>query len=225
MISSTSRQASGAVDNIRPPPAISGAGRQRTQANWSTPAMTGPRKREPIAAKSAGLPVVTKRCWGAGRSSGRSRPALGQYAVDVLGALLRAADEGDVVTHHVRDDAGQQRVVGAAEDQGVDAGLDQRVEVLVGGGQQLRTRRHAGLDEVHETRAGLGQQLGPAERRRTRPRRPGTSPSPSCRSRRRAGSGSRRRPGGRRAGSPRPPVRRTARGRRGASRRWPSCRR
>src|SRR4029079_13315257 len=59
------------------------------------------------------------------------------------------------VAHHVGDDAGQQRVVGAAEDQGVHVGPDQRGEALVGGGQQVVATGHSGLDEVDEARTGL----------------------------------------------------------------------
>src|SRR3954451_12609254 len=43
--------------------------------------------------------------------------AADQELVDVLGALLRAADEGYLVADDVGDHAGEQRVVGAAEDQ------------------------------------------------------------------------------------------------------------
>ncbi len=82
-----------------------------------------------------------------------------EHLVDVLRALLGAADQRDVVAHHVGDDTGEQRVVRAAEDQRVDAGLGQRVEVLVRDRDQLVAAGDPGLDEVDEPRAGPGRQL------------------------------------------------------------------
>ena len=63
------------------------------------------------------------------------------------------------LAHDVRDDAGEQRVVRAAEDQRVDAGRAHRVEVLVRDLQQLRPAGDALLDELDEPRAGLGGEL------------------------------------------------------------------
>jgi len=97
----------------------------------------------------------------AGGQEGVRRLALGahqvaadQELVDVLGALLRTADEGHLVADDVGDHAGEQRVVGAAEDQGVDVCSDQRVEVVVRDREQLVTTGHPRLDEVDEPRAG-----------------------------------------------------------------------
>ena len=88
----------------------------------------------------------------------RVRPAVqaagDEHPVDVLGGLLRAGDQRDVVAEHVGDHAGQQRVVGAAEDQGVDLLLQQRVEVLVRRGEQVGPGGLARLHELDEARAG-----------------------------------------------------------------------
>ena len=83
---------------------------------------------------------------------------LGQHPVDVPGRLVRAGHERHLVPHDVRDDAGQQRVVGAAEHEGVDAGLPHRVEVLVGGPEHLGTAGEALLDVLDEARARLLRQ-------------------------------------------------------------------
>lgn len=48
-----------------------------------------------------------------------------QSAVDILGGLLRAGHQRDLVAQDVGDHSGQQRVVRAAQDQGVDALGDQ----------------------------------------------------------------------------------------------------
>jgi hypothetical protein len=82
-----------------------------------------------------------------------------EQPVDVLRAFLGAADQGDPVAHHVGDDAGQQRVVRAAQDHGVHVGLDQRVEVLVRHREELVTAGHPGLDELHEPRTHPRGQL------------------------------------------------------------------
>ena len=68
---------------------------------------------------SSGAPVVRKRY--AGSPPAAHQVGTDEQLVDVLGALLGAADQGDAVADDVGDHAGEQRVVGAAEDQGVDA--------------------------------------------------------------------------------------------------------
>ena len=99
-------------------------------------ASSGPRKRRPVASNSSGEPVVRNSYVGVAVRAHRA--GASQQLVDVLGALLRAGHQGDAVPHHHRDHAGEQRVVGAPEDQRVDAGLDQRVEVGVRVLGQLR---------------------------------------------------------------------------------------
>ena len=94
-----------------------------------------------------------------GERRGALEAVLHEQPVDVLGGLLRARDEGDLLAHHVGDRSGEQRVVGAAEDQGVDAGGGERVEVLVRDLHQLRAAGQPGLDELDEPWARPGVQL------------------------------------------------------------------
>ena len=77
-------------------------------------------------------------------------PVLDEQPVDVLGGLLGRRHQRHLVPHHVGDRPGEQRVVGAAEDQRVDALGDQRVEVAVRDLEQLRAAGHAGLHELDE---------------------------------------------------------------------------
>ncbi len=123
-------------------------------AYWVTASSSGPRNRRPVVANSSGWPGGQEPVH---RLLARAAldPVLHQRAVDVLRALLGAADEGDAVAHHQRDRAGEQRVVGAPEDQGVDAGLGEGVEVVVGDGLELRPTGDPLLDELDEAGAGL----------------------------------------------------------------------
>ena len=109
-----------------------------------------------MCSNSSGAPVVRKEYDGSPAVA--HQVAADEQLVDVLGALLRAADQRDVVTDDVGDDAGEQRVVRAAEDQGVDPGRDQRVEVVVGDREQLVAAGDAVLDEVDEPGAGAGRE-------------------------------------------------------------------
>ena len=88
---------------------------------------------------------------------GSQHPGIGEDPENSFGGLLGGGDQGDVLTHHVGDDAGQQGIVRAAQDEGVDAAGRDRVKVGVGHCQQLIARSHAGLDEADETRTGLAQ--------------------------------------------------------------------
>src|SRR5262249_40965949 len=87
---------------------------------------------------------------------GSGQVAADQQLVDVLRGLLGTAHQGHLVAHDVGDDTGEQRVVRAAQDQGVDAPGGERVEVLVGHGDQLVSAGHARFDEVDEARASAG---------------------------------------------------------------------
>ena len=66
---------------------------------------------------AGGQELVRRRRGGAGGE----QVELGEPAVDVLGGLVGAGHQGHLIAHHQRQRAGQQRVVGAAEHQGVQA--------------------------------------------------------------------------------------------------------
>ncbi len=78
-----------------------------------------------------------------------------ELTVDVLGGLGVAGDERDIRSHDVADRALEERIVRAAEHEGVDAGVPERREVVLGHGEELGRIGDAGLHEVDEPRAGL----------------------------------------------------------------------
>src|SRR5947208_434983 len=80
-------------------------------------------------------------------------------AINVLGRLLRAGHQRHVRAHDIGDDSGQQRIVRAAQDERVAAGLDDRREVLSRGSAQSVAHGVAALDIVDEVRAGGSGQL------------------------------------------------------------------
>ena len=112
-----------------------------------------PASRRELLGLARGQEPVDRRC-----PRGALEAVPDEHPVDVLRALLRAADQGHVIAHHHRDHAGEQRVVGAAEDEGVHTGCDQRIQVLVRRRLQLRPAGDAFLDELHEPRTGLRRQ-------------------------------------------------------------------
>jgi hypothetical protein len=83
---------------------------------------------------------------------------LGQLGEDAAGGPLGRVDQEHVRAHQVADDPGEQRVVGAAEDQGVDLGGQQRGQVAAGQVQDLRAGGLAPLHVLDEPGAGLGDQ-------------------------------------------------------------------
>ena len=89
---------------------------------------------------------------------------LGEHPVDVTSGLISTGDQRDLVAHHVRDDAGEQRVVGAPEDEGVDARLTQGVEIPVCSGQHLWAAGEPLFDVLDELRASLLSHLNPRGR-------------------------------------------------------------
>ena len=96
-------------------------------------------------------------------------PGIGQDRTDLEGRLVGRGDEHHVAPHHVADRPGQERVVGAAQEQGVHArGPD-------GGEQTLRQDVDlialglAPLDELDEAGASTAGEL---HRRPLRPPRP-----------------------------------------------------
>ena len=100
-----------------------------------------PRKRRASAAELLGVAGGGEAVVGRREVVGAQQVGVGEHPVDVLGGLLGRGDQRDAVAHDVGDDGGEQRVVRAAEHQGVDAALAQRVEVLVGDPDAARARR------------------------------------------------------------------------------------
>src|SRR5690606_2646351 len=80
-------------------------------------------------------------------------------AVDVGCRLLRARDEPHIRPHDELDRGRHERVGGAAQHEGVDVGLDERVEVLPREAEQLGTARDARLAELDEARARAAGEL------------------------------------------------------------------
>src|SRR4051812_5190587 len=69
---------------------------------------------------------------------------------DLARRLLRGKDERHVAAEDTLEDLAEERIVGAAEDHGVDAGLLERCGVLAHGGFGLLAVRVVTLDERHE---------------------------------------------------------------------------
>src|SRR5215218_5349964 len=68
--------------------------------------------------------------------------------------LLRREDERDAAPEHALEDRADQRVVRAAEDDGVDPGGLQRLRVLAHSIRRLGAERLVALDQRYEARAG-----------------------------------------------------------------------
>src|SRR5438105_2093097 len=81
-------------------------------------------------------------------------PLPGQRLSDLARRLLGAEDEGDAAAEDPLEDRPDERVVRAAEDDGVDAGRLQRVRVLPHRVGRLRGEGIVALDQRHEPRAG-----------------------------------------------------------------------
>ena len=95
----------------------------------------------------------------AGGRAVTQQPAVGEHPVDVLGGLLGRGDESHRLAHHVLNDPGEQRVVGAAEDEGVDPAGADRVEVVVGDPDEFGATGDPLLDELDKPRARCAHQI------------------------------------------------------------------
>ena len=106
----------------------------------------------PSSRNSSGSPVVRKRY-----APSRSRVVLDALARERLGdlarGLLRREDERDAAAEDALEDRPDQRVVRAAEDDRVDAGLLERRRVLAHRVDGLLAERVVALDQRHEPRA------------------------------------------------------------------------
>ena len=79
---------------------------------------------------------------------------LGQHPVGLTRGLVRTGDQGHGVAHDETDEAGQERIVGAAQHHRVDLGLLEWLQIGLCQAQQLRTGGDAALHVVDESRAG-----------------------------------------------------------------------
>ena len=103
------------------------------------------------AALTRGEEAVLGRLVG-GALDARPRPAPGTRPSAVSCALSTRVD---VRPHDVADHTREHRVVGAAQDDGVDLRLDERLQVLARDSHHLGPARDARLDEFDEARARL----------------------------------------------------------------------
>ncbi len=110
------------------------------------------RNRSPSAAKSPASPVVRKVvCALAGRIV--ADPLAGERLGDLAGGLVGGEDERRRAAEDALEERAQQRVVRAAEDDRVDAGLLERRGVVAHGGEEL-LGPGVPLDQRDEARTG-----------------------------------------------------------------------
>ena len=167
------------------------------------------RKRVPSARER--LDVAGQRKRVVALAAGRvAEPARAEHVLDLAGERRAGGDDLDPAAEHALEHRADERVVGAAEDHGVDAGLAQRRAVGAHGVDDPLVEREAALDDRRQVRAGdrgdVDERVGVA-RSRARTRR--SRPSPAWRAARRG-----------RCASPPPPAPRRAARRR--ARRRPS---
>ena len=118
------RSSSGARPSGRGMVSPSGRRVGSSKVQRSAEASSGPRRRRPRSCEPCHVARRVPSDAGAGGrpgSRGRRRSSSVSSA-HLEGRLVGRADEHDVAAHHVGDHPGQVRVVGAAEQQGVDVG-------------------------------------------------------------------------------------------------------
>ena len=81
---------------------------------------------------------------------GAQQIELGEHPQQVLGCLLCARHQRDLVSHRQLDQSGQHRVVGTPQHQSVDPGALQRLQIALGQPQHLPAAGDAALNEVDE---------------------------------------------------------------------------
>ncbi len=77
-----------------------------------------------------------------------------QSAVNVLGGFLGTRNQSHAVAHDVANRSGEQRVVSAAEDQGIHASLTNRSQVLFGHLHKVWTGGDSAFHKIYKRRAG-----------------------------------------------------------------------
>ena len=83
----------------------------------------------------------------------------GERLGNLARGFLRREHQGDVASKDTLKDRAHERIVRAAEDDGVDAGILQRCGIRPYGLGGLFAERIVALDQRHQPRAGNGRQL------------------------------------------------------------------
>ena len=134
-------------------------GEGQSHATALTSSSSGPSSWRPSRRNTSTSPEDSKR-WRPGPAVGRSgQVELAEQGPHPERGLVGRVDQHDVAAHDVADRAGEERVVGAAEQQGVDGGVDQRGEQPLGEHVDLVGVGLAPLDELDEAGAGGTGQL------------------------------------------------------------------
>ena len=81
--------------------------------------------------------------------------AVNQLVVGDIRRRGRGGNQTNVIPHHSTDNSGKKRVVGAAQNQGIDTFFFQGSKVFAGNTLQLRTCCLPSLDVLDEQRARL----------------------------------------------------------------------
>ena len=117
------------------------------------------RNRVPTRRNSSGSPVARKP-YPPRRPSSFSRPGLAQPRLDLVGDRLARADDRDAAAELPLQHRADERVVGAAEDDRVDARALERPAGALDAGEHAVVDVAAGLDQRGELGGGDGVQLG-----------------------------------------------------------------
>ena len=110
-------------------PRTPGQGRPRV---GPASASSGPSSRRPQAPGSSRRRRTTSSAASRAARGGTGPTGAVEQAADLEGGLVGRGHEHDVAAHHIGEGAGQERVVGAAQQQGVDLGLDHRGQQPLG---------------------------------------------------------------------------------------------
>src|SRR5690606_1198422 len=108
--------------------------------------------------EESGVAGGTEAVPGGGVATGR-QAAVVQDAVDVLGRLVRAGHQRHPVARDVGDGAGEQWVVGAAQDERVASGVLDGLQVAADDLDELAAHRLAAFDVLHQAWGGHAGEL------------------------------------------------------------------
>ena len=102
-----------------------GGGTRQAGGQVTAPAVSssGPRSRRPSRRKVSTSPDDSQRCAAGPPSADRASAEPSRRREHLEGGLVGRVDEHDLAAHRIDDRSGQERVVGAAEQQRVDLGV------------------------------------------------------------------------------------------------------